>query len=149
MSSAPIPILITGKAEVVGKGIIAGLSPEYEVVHFTLASAIENELPLLLQNKVPEPASSSLGTGNWSAPPRALLIGGAYTDDDVASLRKLIDETEGNVRRIPWLRVDSSKPAPPLGPEYGKAVVERAREALKRLEGEGKLTEDDGEVYFF
>jgi hypothetical protein len=115
-------------------------------VHFTLAASIESELPALLTNKPPESPSSTLGSGDWTVPPRAFLLGGAYTDEDIQRLKELLEGTLG-VRSIPWLRVDSSKPSPPIGPEYAVAVVARFKEVLKKLEAEGKLNEDDGGVY--
>jgi hypothetical protein len=52
-------------------------------------------------------------------------------------------------RRIPWLRVDSTLPHPPLGPEYAKAVVERVKAMLAKLEEEGKFDVEDDSVYMF
>jgi hypothetical protein len=155
-TTAPIPLIITGRTETVGKSVIEALKPECEVVHFTLASAIEDELPRLLRNDPPASPSSTLGTGNWATPPRALLIGGAYSDEAVAELRALVARAEApGVRGIPWLRVDTGKTAAdaaaqgPPGPEYGAQVAARAKEALARLEAEGKLVGGESETYFF
>jgi hypothetical protein len=116
------------------------------VIHFTLAAAIDHELPLLLVGQTPDPPSSELGTGNWDEPPRALLLGGAYGDEDIARLQKLVDDTP-DARRIPWLRVDSTKKGPSPGPEYAIWVVSRLQEVLKKLEAEGKLNGEDSGVY--
>lgn len=43
---------------------------------------------------------------------------------------------------VPWLRPDLSKPAPPLGPEYGKALVGRIKVLFKELDKDGKLVEE-------
>ncbi|KAF3767913.1 hypothetical protein M406DRAFT_355759 [Cryphonectria parasitica EP155] len=155
MSSQPIPILVTGKGEPVGRVVIDTLQPEYEVIHFTLASAVKEELPLLLTNKPPANPSSTLGTGHWSAdrPPQALLLGGAYQDADIESLTALVGATEGAVQ-IPWLRVDTRNKAPPLQQpteaelrEYGMDVARRMKEMLGQLGAEGKLGPGNGRVY--
>jgi hypothetical protein len=41
------------------------------------------------------------------------------------------------------------KPAPPLGPEYGKAMVARSKEALLKLQAEGKLDGTDDGLYYY
>lgn len=117
-------------------------------IHFTLAAAATTEIPLLLKGEVPSPSSSSLGSGNWSAFPKAIVFGGAYQDADVEELRKLVAATPGT-RRIPWLRVDSTLPHPPPGPEYAKAVVVRLKAMLAKLEEEGKFDVEDDSVYMF
>lgn len=53
----------------------------------------------------------------------------------------------GSVKKVPWLRPDLTFKMPPVGPEYGKIMVERVRKGLKKLTEEGKM---DGEgVYLF
>jgi hypothetical protein len=44
---------------------------------------------------------------------------------------------------------DREKPAPPIGPEYGKHVVGRVKETLLAMEKEGKLIAGDGGIYKF
>lgn len=44
---------------------------------------------------------------------------------------------------------DREKPAPPLGPEYGKHVVGRVKETLLGMEKDGKLDKGDGGVYMY
>ncbi|KAH8880576.1 hypothetical protein GQ53DRAFT_703759 [Thozetella sp. PMI_491] len=149
MASRTIPIILSGATEVVGTRVVAGLKPEYEVIHFTLANAGAKEIPLLLKGEVPTAPSSALGSGNWSTPPKAVVFGGAWDDKSIADLRKAAAETPGT-RRIPWLRVDANKPHPPHnGPEYGKHIMERLRGLLKELESDGKLNEGDDTVHFF
>jgi hypothetical protein len=120
------------------------------VIHFTLADAAATEIPLLLRGQVPNPSSSALGTGNWTTPPVAALFGGAFGDADIELLRKRVADAGvdvgGAMRRIPWVRVDSRKPAPPIGPEYARAVALRMKEGLDKLHAEGKLSEEgDGD----
>ena len=106
------------------------------------------EIPLLLKGEVPSSPSDQLGSGNWSGFPKAILFGGGYTDKDIAAVRKAVAEVEG-ARKIPWLRVDSTKPAPPPGPGYGAAIVSRAKEELRKLEAEGVLDSNDDSIRLF
>lgn len=55
---------------------------------------------------------------------------------------------------IPWLRIDSGKmqgptgqPTPEEAEKYGKAIVQRFKEALTKLKGEGKLGQGKGGIY--
>ncbi|CAN8097792.1 unnamed protein product [Discula destructiva] len=153
MSTNPIPILVTGRGEPIGRMVLAAMKPEYEVVHFTLFSAVNTELPQLLAGHPPDAPSSTIGTGKWAAPPQALLLGGAYQDADIERLQKLVEDTEG-AAQIPWLRVDSSKMAPPAGMEdvekvreYGVAITERMKAMLEKLRAEGKLGQGNAGVY--
>lgn len=123
------------------------------VIHVALAANIDNELPLLLTNTVPDKdkRSSLLGSGNWTTPPKAVVFGGAFTDDMIAHLQKLVAETKG-ARNIPWIRVNAQAVGPvPGSPEYAVAVTQRVKEALQRLDAEGKLDlegEGPGEVFW-
>lgn len=179
MSETPIPILATGRTDAIGRQVMALMKPEYEsewsllipfpllhniiclsrltqahvVIHFTFASSIMDELPYLLKGSAPPNPSSTLGSGNWSSPPQALLIGGAYKDKDVEEVVKLAERTEGAMD-IPWLRIDSGKMQPPSGeptPEqamaYGKAIVQRFKEGLHKLKEEGKLGQGKSGIY--
>lgn len=112
-----------------------------------------DELPYLLKGTVPPNPSSTLGSGNWSSPPQALLIGGAYQDKDVEDVVKLAKSTDGAME-IPWLRIDSRKMKPPTGeptPEeaaaYGKAIVQRFKDGLDKLKQEGKLGQGKSGIY--
>lgn len=125
------------------------------VVHFVVKSAVKTELPLLFTNRVPEPKSSSLGTGNWSVAPRAVVFGGAFSAADIEELRGLISGTE-NARRIPWLHADitlGTVSPPPFGvykKEYADSVLQRMKAVLARLQEEGKLDGDgDDGLYPF
>ncbi|KAJ7360848.1 hypothetical protein DFH08DRAFT_360188 [Mycena albidolilacea] len=149
MSTAkPIPILVTGGTEKVGTIVISRLQPEYEVIHFTLAATATTEVPILLKGEVPSPSSSNLGSGNWSAFPKAIVFGGAYEDSQIEDVRRAVAETDGT-KRIPWLRVDRSLPHPPIGPEYAAVIVDRMKALLGKLEGEGKLDVEDDSIHLF
>lgn len=136
---------------------VAGAGPPLTatVIHFILAAAVKTELPLLLTNQVPDPKSSSIGTGNWAVPPRAIMFGGAFTLADILELRELASGIE-NRRRIPWLRADvalGTLPAPAPGvvdKAYSASIIQRLKAVLGRLKAEGKLDGDgDEELYPF
>lgn len=74
----------------------------------------------------------------------AILLGAAFNNRDIEELR----EAAKGTKDVPWLRPDVSKPSPPLGPEYGKAMVGRIKETVKALERDGKL-EGNGDVVWF
>ncbi|KAL8722227.1 MAG: hypothetical protein Q9181_007537, partial [Wetmoreana brouardii] len=139
MSSA-IPVILCGKSQEIARGVIAELQPEYEVIHLILStSAGKAEIPSLLRGEVP-PANDAdnLGIKNYSEAPTAVILGGGYEDSHVAEMRQACQDDS----KIPWLRPDLSKPAPPLGPEYGKARVQRVKSCLSNLEEGGKMNED-------
>lgn len=93
------------------------------------------QIPAILKGDKSVPADSELGTKDYSMPPVAIILGGGYTDADI----ELMFNASAGIRPIPWLRPDLTKPAPPLGPEYGKALVKRIKELLVELEKEGKM----------
>ncbi|KAH8204936.1 hypothetical protein TruAng_000819 [Truncatella angustata] len=68
--------------------------------------------------------------------PIAVTLGGGY--DDAGT--EVIMKAAAGIRPVPWPRSDLAKPAPPLGPEYGKALVARIKVLLAKLEKEGHET---------
>jgi hypothetical protein len=118
------------------------------VVHFVFPDSASAEIPLVLQGKTPEQIASKIGSGKVSAGARAVVLGGAVDPEGFDKMRSAVKSTAG-AGTVPWLRQDSSKPAPPLGPEYGKAMVERVREALASLEAAGKLDGSSDEVTWY
>ncbi|KAF6814937.1 hypothetical protein CSOJ01_03767 [Colletotrichum sojae] len=146
-----IPVVLCGKTEKIGSGVIAALKPEFEVVHFITTPASGAEIiPALLAGREPptHPDSSSIGSGEYAETPRAVILGAAFDEEATQTLRKAVSEAP-DARKVPWLRHDAGKPAPPIGPEYGLAVVARVREVLERLEGEGKLDGTYGEDVWY
>lgn len=163
-----IPIITSGGSEAIGRSAADNLKPEYEgtvmpnpappltsqrpnadtilVICFLPESTVDRDLPLVLKGEVPAEGKSGVGSGNWSEPPKALILGGSYSNEAVERLRKLIDETPG-VSRIPWLHLDPAKVTLPIGPGYGLEVAARTKETLKKLETEGKLNGNDGGLY--
>ncbi|CAM1507720.1 Fc.00g045680.m01.CDS01 [Cosmosporella sp. VM-42] len=145
-STTPIPIILCGKTEQIGKRVIEGLKPEYEVVHFILTpEAGAKEIPEILQGRTPAGAGSTIGSGNFSSGVRAIVTGGAYNDDGIAFMQK----AAARVAEVAWLRQDVMKPTPPLGPEYGKAMVSRVRETLNCLQLDGSLDDRKGETFWY
>lgn len=87
---------------------------------------------------------SNIGSKNYAKAPKAILLGGGNTDDDVAQMR----EASKDVMSIPWIRQDLTKAAPPFRTrEYGLAVVERAKATLKELQEKGLMGKDG--VYWY
>ncbi|KAK7746394.1 hypothetical protein SLS53_002353 [Cytospora paraplurivora] len=138
------PVVLCGKTEQIGAGVIANLKPEYEVIHFVMhpeTGAVQ--IPAILRGEQPPSSDSELGSKDYSMKPVAIILGAGYDDAGVEVLRK----ASTGIYPIPWLRPDLSKPAPPLGPEYGKALVGRIKELLPQLEKEGKSNSE--EVFWF
>lgn len=118
-----------------------------QVVFFHLSSGdAKTELSAALQGKLPDNPASSLGSAQFSTPPKAVVLGGAYEADVAKSLRATVNGVSG-VPDVPWLIFDKERPSPPLGPEYGKHVVGRVKEAILEMEKERKLGDGNGDIY--
>lgn len=77
------------------------------------------------------------------------MFTGAYEDSVIDQLRKETTAAGGQgAKYLPWLRPDPSIPSPGPGPELVKLLVGRCKEALKKLDAEGKLV-PGGEVDFY
>lgn len=171
MQSKPLPIILAGKAEPVAEKAIADMKPELDgengkhlaipqtnvkldanflqVVHFTFINDARREIPILSRGEIPSPRNPH-GTGDWSNPPKAVVFVAVYKDRDIDMYRKLtLEEAGDNPKLIPWLRVDKSIPAPPVGPELVKALTIRAKEALRKLDEEGKLVPGELVDYYY
>ena len=85
-----------------------------------------------------------MGSKNYNRTPVAVVLGAAFDDQGIEELR----EASKGTRNVPWLRPDTSKPTPPPGPEYGKAMVARIKEKMESLEKEGKL-DGNGDIVWF
>lgn len=123
------------------------------------------EIPLILTNQshlLDAPESSLLGTQNFETTPKAVVFGGAFTDQDIAAVQSAIDAMgNGNVNvnvngdgtggkqiRVPLLKADKAQvpTGGPPGPEYVKKVQARLLACLERLKVEG--FERRGEIVF-
>ncbi|KAF5685324.1 hypothetical protein FDENT_6319 [Fusarium denticulatum] len=138
----PIPIILCGKTEFIGERVIEALKPEIEVVQFILpGDSGRIIIPALLTGKGPpsHPDSSAIGSGNYSNAPRAVVLGGAFEESDIATLRDAVKTVNG-ARGVAWLRQDTTQPAPPVtSPEYPKLMTRRTKEAVIKLDKDGKL----------
>ncbi|KAK9321570.1 hypothetical protein V1517DRAFT_326022 [Lipomyces orientalis] len=136
--TVPLPVIVCGKSTTIANSVITALKPEYEVIHVILSPAQGvAQIPGLLLGKNPGELDN-IGTRNYSQKAIALVTGAGYDDDAIAEMRGAAKGTTS----VPWLRPDMNRPAPPLGPGYGEALVIRVKETLKQLAAEGKLQED-------
>ncbi|KAK3395194.1 hypothetical protein B0H63DRAFT_462791 [Podospora didyma] len=138
------PVILCGRTEQIGVGVVATLKPEYDVIHFVMtpeSGAVQ--IPAILKGETSPPADSELGSKDYSKPPVAVILGGGYEDAGI----ELMMKASAGTKPIPWLRPDLTKPAPPLGPEYGKALVARIKDLLAQLEKDGKMDEEAVQWY--
>ena len=106
-------------------------------------------IPRILSGLKPSSQQSSLGSQDFSQVPRAVLFGGGYDGVTVEKMRKAATETQG-VRKVPWLKADQQKTArgpEPGTKEYSKSIAPRVKEALDRLEREGKLDGNEDGIF--
>ncbi|KAI9043193.1 uncharacterized protein KD926_004376 [Aspergillus affinis] len=137
--SDSVPVILCGKTEQIGATVVEAVKPELEVIHFvTTTEAGVVQIPALLRGEKNDPSNSALGSKDYDWGVGAIILGAGYDDQAIQILR---DASQG-LKPVPWLRPDTSKPAPPLGPEYGKALVARIKETVKELQAKGKMNED-------
>ncbi|KAK6217904.1 hypothetical protein LQW54_003192 [Pestalotiopsis sp. IQ-011] len=140
------PVILCGKTEQIGVGVIADLKPEYDDIHFVLTpEAGAAQIPAILNGEKAVPSDTELGSKDYSRPPICVILGGGY--DDAAIKLMMTAAKDHSNRPVPWLRPDLTKPAPPLGPEYGKALVRRIKELIPELERENKLNTAEEQWY--
>ncbi|KAK0703082.1 hypothetical protein B0T26DRAFT_876229 [Lasiosphaeria miniovina] len=84
------PVILCGRTERIGEGVIALLKPEFEVIHFILSpEAGAVEIPAIFRGEQPPPPSgTALGSKDYSQPPVAVILGGCYDDADIELLMK-------------------------------------------------------------
>ncbi|ETS79259.1 hypothetical protein PFICI_09112 [Pestalotiopsis fici W106-1] len=142
-----VPVILCGRTEAIGTGVVADLKPEYEVIHFVMSpeSGII-QIPAILKGEQSVPADSELGSKDYSRPVAAVILGGGYDDSATDAMLQAVKQHEG-AKAVPWLRPDLTKPSPPLGPAYGKAMVRRIKELMPQLERENKM--DMTEVHYY
>ncbi|OJJ50232.1 hypothetical protein ASPZODRAFT_13320 [Penicilliopsis zonata CBS 506.65] len=137
-------IILCGRSTQIGSVVVAGLKPEVEVIHFVMsAEAGKAEIPAILRGESVSP-TNEYGTHDYSKTPDAVVLGGGYDEQDISTMRAACQGVKNN---IPWLRPDMTKPTPPLGPEYGKAMVQRVKVALAELR-EKETPSEDGIEWF-
>jgi hypothetical protein len=97
------------------------------------------QIPALLAGQS-APSDSALGSKNYSSPPVAIILGGGYEDAGIEEMMKAVAENSSS-KPVPWLRPDLTIPTPPLGPEYGKATVARAKNVLAEIQAKREMNE--------
>ena|ERR1700760_3612710 len=114
------------------------------------AEAGASEIPELLAGEKPFASSSNLGTRNYNRVPIAVIVGASelYGDEGITLMRSAVDAMQG-ARPVPWGRPDKSVIMPPIGPEYGKRMVERVKESITRLKAENKLDGSTSEIFLY
>jgi len=142
-----LPVILCGKTTQIGTGVIAALKPEYEVIHFVMTVAAGSaEIPALLKGEAAT-TDNELGSHDYSKAPQVVILGGGYDDEMVEEMRKATKAA--GAPEVPWLRPDATKPAPPLGPEYGKALVARLKTLMGEMKAEGKLGHGTEGVFWY
>ncbi|KAL4875741.1 hypothetical protein BJY04DRAFT_201266 [Aspergillus karnatakaensis] len=143
---APILAILCGRTEKIASVVIPALLPEIEVIHFipTTSSAV-SQIPALLRGETAVPSDTPFGTKNYTRGVGAIILGAGYTDEDIDAMRA-VSVGEGS-KGVPWIRADTSKPTPPLGPEYGKDAVRRVKAAFEEIQDKGGL-EGDGVFWY-
>lgn len=115
-------------------------------MHFILTpEAGIAEIPLLLRGVLPNEMGSTIGSGNLKSRIKAIVLGGAYDDDAVARMH----DAASQVASVAWVKQDTSIPTPPLGPEYGKAMVARVKTSLSKLQADGDLDNVNGRTFLY
>lgn len=102
----------------------------------------KEEIPHVLNGSEPPQRGSRLGSGNYGSRPRAIIFGGGYDDAAADEILNAIGKVD-----IAVLKADHTVPMPPIGPEYGKKILERCKATLEALSKEGKLDGNHGGVF--
>lgn len=112
--------------------------PLFAVIHFVMNPASGcAQIPAILAGQS-APSDSVLGTKNYVTVPAAVVLGGGYDDIGIEQMMEAASQNSA-AKAVPWLRPDLTIPAPPLGPEYGKAIVQRLKRLLTELQVDGRL----------
>jgi len=110
-----------------------------------------HNLPFILSGSTPANEESSLGSKNYYKPPKAIILGGGYSDDDLAKLQEAAISPSGAVR-VPWLKADieKTKRGPEPGtPEYSQLVALRVKETLGELLRQKDLNLTENNVFLW
>ncbi|KAH8928666.1 hypothetical protein BT69DRAFT_1346457 [Atractiella rhizophila] len=153
MSPGPVPLILIGKTAAIAAKVVAGLKPEYEVLHVILSidegvaaihQILRGDAHLITLN-------NELGTANHSVEPQAVLLGAIYPDEEVKRLRDACHIDGG--KQVPSLRVKriedlTAEDVKPDSPDYPRAVLKRAKDCLDKMSAEGRLGDNDETVWF-
>ncbi|KAI0896051.1 hypothetical protein F4806DRAFT_50062 [Annulohypoxylon nitens] len=150
--SKAMPIVLCGKAEVVGKQVLEGLKPDIEVILFCQGSdPTAAEVPYILRGVAPPTQSSYIGSGVYTRPPKAVIMGAAWDANAVAQVKAAIQSAGLPAGTAPIiLRNDTSVVTPkPPAREYGEQLIRRIRLVLGKLERGEKLDgPEEGVVWY-
>ncbi|KAI0834743.1 hypothetical protein F5Y06DRAFT_151064 [Hypoxylon sp. FL0890] len=150
--AAPIPVVVCGKVEKVGRVVVEGLKPEYEVILFCVGSQpTAAEVPYILRGTAPPTQSSYIGSGSYTRPPVAVLMGQAWDEAAVAEVKSAIQSVGLPRETSPVImRNDTSIPTPqPPAPEYTEQLLRRMRDTLGKLVAGEKLdSPEEGVVWY-
>ncbi|KAK9365346.1 hypothetical protein V1509DRAFT_642781 [Lipomyces kononenkoae] len=142
----PIPVILCGKTTAIGKPVSEFLLPEYEVIHFIQSyEAAQSEIPQVLAGHDPQ-TRTPIGTHNYSRPARAVILGRAFTPEQVEEVRKLCKGSAKDA--VAWLVSDPAN-APgngPPGPAYAAVVANDVKRVLASWINEGN--QRDGIVWY-
>ncbi|EME43769.1 hypothetical protein DOTSEDRAFT_151270, partial [Dothistroma septosporum NZE10] len=125
-----IPIALCGKDPATCRGLVQGMLPEYDVVHICHnAEAAVAELPKLFANHATKPTADTCSNMERSRArtPKAILVGGGFTDAEFEEMRK-----EPIVRTVPWMYPPASVRARGKGPPPVGLIVAQARRTLTK-----------------
>jgi hypothetical protein len=98
---------------------------------------------MLEGKEIPKPDPDNVGTKNYSSKALAVVTGGGYDDEAFETMRKACEGKSS----VPWLRPDLSVARPPIGPQYGGQIAERAKQCLEGLEKAGQGDKDGVYLY--
>lgn len=135
-----VPVILIGATTAIGRRVTELLRPEFSVVRFiqTLDSA-KSDIPQILSSRPLSPSvKDDVGTLNFSRPIQAVLVGGAFSEDQVNEVRGLCGQG------VPWLirGPDAETRLPPPGPGYAEAAVGSIKKVMKGLRESGKMGGD-------
>ena len=160
-------MVVCGRTAAIGSAVIAALKPEYEglillqiplsplglnnlVTHFIqIVQDGVSYISSLLQGKPPADtnARENIGTHNYSQKAKAIILGGAFNDENIAEMRQACE----GVNHVPWLRPNMARVKPPASPAdqlaYAEMTVKKVKACLAELRQKGDL-EKDG-LYFY
>ncbi|PTB41877.1 hypothetical protein M441DRAFT_457920 [Trichoderma asperellum CBS 433.97] len=106
------------------------MKPEIEVIqHFAEPSMATNQIPAILRKDAKIESDTFMGTGDYTRPPIAILVGSWYNDEMI----KDFQSSTSDFPSLLWLRVDKAISSPPLGPQYSIVVGRRIKAKLLEL----------------
>jgi hypothetical protein len=111
------------------------------VIHFIQSKeAALKEIPELLAGRDPQSSDdNSVGTRDYSRPPRAVIFGRGFDVEDIEQFYKA--SAGANKEPVVWIAGDPAKKpdpnAPPPGPGYARFATDSVKAVLETWKGEG------------